>query len=201
MKRKIIIASGSESRKRLVKSLGFNFETEKSNYDEDMSEKLPAHKLAQKLALGKAQDVAQKHPNAIIIGADTFGIIDKKLIGQAKTSTEAKKVLKLINGRKHKLITGIAIIDTKNNKIISDYDISEVWIKKLSKKEIDSYIKTGEPLFKAPAYTIEKLGSVFIEKINGSDTAIVGLPMNKIYKHLLRLKINLLEKPYFNNCS
>ncbi|MDF1498131.1 MAG: Maf family protein [Patescibacteria group bacterium] len=201
MKRKIILASGSKSRKKLIKSLGFNFETEKSNYNEDMREKLPMHKLAQKIALGKAQAVAQKHKNAIIIGADTFGIIDRKLIGQAKTPIEAKKALKLISGRKHKLITGIAIVDTQNNKIISDYDISEVWIKRLSQKEIDCYVKTGEPLFKAPAYTIEGLGSVFVEKIRGNDTAIIGLPMNKIYNHLIKLGVNILEKPYYNNHS
>ncbi len=196
MQRKIILASGSESRKKLVQSLGFNFQIEKSEYEEDMAEKLSANKLAQHLALGKAQDVAQRHNNAIIIGLDTFGIIDKELIGQARTSEEAKKVLKLISGRKHELITGLAIIDTKNNKIISDYDISEVWIKKLSDKEIDSYIKTKEPLFKAPAYTIEKLGSVFIERINGSHTSIIGLPMQKVYIHLLNLGVNILESKY-----
>ncbi len=201
MKRKIILASGSESRKRLIKTIGFNFEIEKSNYEEDMSEKLPAYKLAKKLAFGKAQAVAQKHKNAIIIGADSFGILNGKFIGQAKTSKDAKNVLKLISGKKHKLITGIAIIDTKKNKIILDYDKSEVWIKKLSEKEINDYIKTKEPLFKAPAYTIEKLGSVFIEKISGSHTSIIGLPINKIYKHLLTLGVNLFEKPYHNNNS
>ena len=201
MKRKIIIASGSESRKKLIESIGFNFLFEKSKYEEDMSEKLPAHKLAQKLALRKAQDVARKHRNAIIIGADTFGIIDNKFIAQSKTPAEAKKVLRLISGRKHKLVTGVAFIDTQKNKTITDYDISEVWIKELTNKEIDNYVETKEPLFKAPAYTIEKLGSVFIEKINGSHTSIIGLPVPKIYSHLLTLGVNILEKPYYNNRS
>ncbi|MGP8321201.1 MAG: Maf family protein [Methanosarcinaceae archaeon] len=201
MKRKIILASGSESRKELLKSIGFNFLIEKSNYKEDMTEKLPAYKLVQKLALGKAQDVAQKHRNAIIIGADSFGVINGNFIGKAKTPKEAEKILKSISGKKHKLITGIAIIDTKTNKIISDYDISEVWIKKLTNQEIKNYIASEEPLFKAPAYTIAKLGSVFIEKINGNHTNIIGLPIQKIYKHLLEFNVNLLEKQYYNNCS
>ena len=76
--RKIILASNSEQRKKLLKTIGLNFEIEKSDYIEDMTEKLPAHKLAQKLALGKAQDVARKHKNAIIIGADTFIILGKE---------------------------------------------------------------------------------------------------------------------------
>ena len=201
MKRKIILASGSESRKKLIESIGFNFLIEKSEYEEDMSEKLPAFKLAKKLALGKAQAVAKKHKNAIIIGVDTFGIIDNKFIGQAKSPEEARNILKLLSGRKHKIITGIAIIDTQKNKIISDYDISQVWIKKLSTKEIDSYIKTKEPLFKASAYAIQKLGSVFIEKINGNHMGIIGLPIQKIYKHLLKLDVNILEKPYHNDHS
>ncbi len=78
MQRKIILASKSKQRKKLLKIIGLDFEIEKSNYMEDMTEKLPAYKLAQKLALGKAQDVAKKHKNAIIIGADTFVILGKE---------------------------------------------------------------------------------------------------------------------------
>jgi len=196
MKRKIIIASGSESRKTLIESIGFNFIFEKSEYEEDMSERLPAIKLVQKLALGKAQNVAQKHKDAIIIGADTFGVINNKFIGQARSPEEAKKILKRLSGKKHKVITGIAIIDTQKNKVITDYDISEIWFRNVSDKEIDSYVKTKEPLFKASAYAIQKLGSVFIEKINGNQMSIVGLPMQKIYTHLLKLDVNLLESKY-----
>lgn len=199
--RKIILASGSENKKKLIESIGLNFLIEKSEYEEDMSEKLPAIKLAKKLALGKAQNVAKRHKNAIIIGADTFGIINNKFIGQAKTPKEAKKILKLLSGRKHKIITGIAIIDTQKNRIICDHDISQVWIKKLSTKEIDSYIKTKEPMFRASAYAIQKLGSVFIEKIDGNHMGIIGLPIGKIHKHLLKLNVNILEKPYHNDHS
>ena len=126
MKRKIIIASGSENKKRLIESIGFNFQFEKSEYEEDMTEKISAHKLVQKLALGKAQDVAKRYKNAIVIGADTFGIIDNKFIGQARTPEEARKILRLLSDRKHKIITGLAIIDTKMNQTILDYNVSKV---------------------------------------------------------------------------
>ncbi|MCK4525174.1 MAG: septum formation inhibitor Maf [Candidatus Andersenbacteria bacterium] len=192
MKRKIILASGSPQRKKLLETIGLDFEIEKSNYKEDISEKIPAYKLAQKLALGKAQDVAQKHKNAIIIGADSFVVLGKEFLGKPHTPQKAKEILKKISGKKHQLITGIAIIDTKRNKIFTDYEITEVWLKKLNAKEINSYVKTKEPLDKAGGYAIQGIGSILIEKINGNYTNVVGLPINKVYKYLLKLGVNIL---------
>ncbi len=192
MKRKIILASGSKSRKNLLNAIGLNFEIQKSDYKENMDEKLPAHKLAQKLALGKAKSVAKKYKDAIVIGADSFGILNGKFLGKPRTASETKKMLRKLSGKKHELVTGIAIIDTRNNKTITDYDIGEVWIKKLTGKEINLYIKTEEPLDKAPSYTIDGIGSIFIEKINGNHSTIIGLPIQKIYKHLLKLGVNIL---------
>ena len=192
--RKIILASKSKQRKKLLEIIGLDFEIEKSDYVEDMTEKIPAHKLAQKLALGKAQDVAKKHKNAIIIGADTFVILGKEFLGKPHTPRKAKEMLKKISGKKHQLITGIAIIDTKRNKIFTDYEITEVWFKKISDKEIAKYIKTGEPLDKAGGYAIQKLGCLFIEKINGGYTNVVGLPINKVYEYLLKLGVDILKR-------
>lgn len=192
MKRKIILASGSPQRKKLLETIGLDFEIEKSNYKEDISEKIPAYKLAQKLALGKVQDVAQKHKNAIIIGADSFVVLGKEFLGKPHTPQKAKEILKKISGKKHQLITGIAIIDTKRNKIFTDYEITEVWLKKLNAKEINSYVKTKEPLDKAGGYAIQGIGSILIEKINGNYTNVVGLPINKVYKYLLKLGVNIL---------
>ncbi|MCK5413485.1 MAG: septum formation protein Maf [Candidatus Pacebacteria bacterium] len=196
MKRKIIIASGSESRKKLVKSIGFNFLFEKSEYKKDMTEKLSARKLAQKLALGKAQDVAQKHPNAIIIGIDSFVILDDEFLGKPHTPQEARVMLKKMSGKKHESIAGIAIIDTKNEKVVTDYETTGVWINKLTDKEIEDYVRTGEPLNKAGSYAIQKLGCILIDKIDGNYTNVLGLPVNKLYKHLIKLGVNILEEPY-----
>ena len=190
--RKIILASKSKQRKKLLKIIGLDFEIEESNYIEDMTEKLPAYKLAQKLALGKAMDVAKKHKDAIIIGADTFMILEKEFIGKPHTLQEAKKILKKISGKKHKFITGIAIIDTKRNKVFTDYEITDIWFKKLSNKEIESYIKTNEPLDKSGGYTIQGIGAIFVEKINGNYDNAIGLPVGKIYKHLLKLRVDVL---------
>jgi len=192
MQRKIILASKSKQRKKLLEIIGLDFEIEKSNYIEAMTEKLPAYKLAQKLALGKAQDVAKKYKDAIIIGADTFMILGKELIGKPHTMQEAKKTLKKISGKKHKFITGIAIIDTKKNKVFTDYEITEIWFKKLNDREIENYIKTNEPLDKSGGYTIQGIGAIFVKKINGNYDNAIGLPVGKIYEYLLKLKVDIL---------
>jgi len=194
-RKKIILAAGSISRINLLKTAGIEFTIEKSNYEEDMKIDLPANELCQKLALGKAMDVANNHKreNAVIIGADSFGIMDGRFIGKPGGAEEAKQTLKLISGKKHELITGFAIVDCENGKIATGFDISEVWIKSLSEKEIDKYIRTGEPLGKAPSYTIEGIGSLFIEKINGNCSTVTGLPMQKIYEKLQDLGIDLLD--------
>lgn len=194
MKRKIILASKSKPRKTILTATGLKFEVQKSSYKEDMNEKIPAYKLVQKLALGKAQNIAKKHENAIIIGADSFVVLDKEFLGKPHTAKRAKEMLKKISGKKHQLITGIAIIDTKKDKTITDYDITEVYFKKLSEKDIDLYIKTKEPLKKAGGYAVQGAGSVLIEKINGNHTNVIGLPTNKIYKHLLKLGVNILKQ-------
>lgn len=192
MKRKIILASSSKQRKKLLETIGLDFKIEESNYIEDMTEKIPAHKLVQKLALGKAQDVARKYKNAIVIGADTFIVLEKEFLGKPRTPQKAREMLRKISGKKHKVTTGIAIIDTKKNKTFTDYEITEVWFKKLTATEIKKYIKTGEPLDKAGGYAIQKLGCLFIEKINGDYTNVVGLPINKIYEYLLKLDVDIL---------
>lgn len=195
MKKKIILASGSVSRINLLKTAGIEFTIEKSNYEEDMKIDLPANELCQKLALGKAMDVANKHKgeNAVIIGADSFGIVDGRFIGKPNGADEARQVLKLISGKKHELITGFALVDCENGKTATGFDIAEVWIKDFSEKEIDKYLKTGEPLDKAPSYTIEGIGSLFIEKINGNCSTVIGLPVQKIYVKLLDFGIDLLD--------
>lgn len=195
MKKKIILASGSVSRIKLLKAAGIEFSVEKSSYEEDMGIDLPANELCQKLALGKAMDIAKKHKreNAVIIGADSFGIIDGKFIGKPSGADEAKQVLRLISGRKHELITGFAIVDCTKGKFTTGFDTAEVWIKNLSEKEIEKYVKTGEPLGKAPSYTIEGIGSVFVEKINGNCSTVIGLPIQKLYERLIDFDVNLLD--------
>lgn len=178
----------------LLRQIKLDFEIRESEYEEDMSAMSDPYELAKFLALGKAQDVAKYYADAIIIGADTFVFSGGKFIGKPKDTTDAKRILTDFSGKTHEIVTGLAIIDTKNNTVITDYDEARVTFRKLSAEEIDDYVATGEPLDKAGAYGLMHRGAVLIEKIEGDFYSVVGLPLNKLHLALKKLGVNTLEK-------
>lgn len=190
MKQRIILASTSPRRKELLKQIGLDFDIVPSAYEEDMSLKLKNSELAKTLAYGKARDVADKIKKGVIIGSDTFIVFQGKRIGKPKDKKDAQRTLKMISGKWLLNYSGIAIIDTKNKRELTDYEITKVKIKELDNKEIDAYIATGEPLDKAGAFGIQGRGAVFIEKINGCYSNVVGLPLYKLYINLKKLNID-----------
>lgn len=148
--------------------------------------------MAVELALGKARDVASKNTNAVIIAADYFVILDGEYLGKPHCAEEARTMLRKISGKKQSFVTGMAIIDTDSGKTFTDFEISEIWVTEISDDEIEDYIKTGEPFSKAGGYAIQEIGSVFIEKVHGSYTSIVGLPINKLYRILTKLGVKVI---------
>lgn len=191
--KKIILASSSPRRKELLKKLGIPFEVVASQFEELMDSTIDSHSLAKKLSFGKAQAVASYYKNSIIIAADTFIVCNGELMGKAHTEAEARKMLNKLSGRQHLVITGFAVIDTQTNRTISYSEQSTVYIKKLNKKDIDDYIKSGEPFEKAGAYAIQGLGAKIIEKYEGDYFNIVGLPINSLSKTLAEFGI---KSPY-----
>ena len=152
------------------------------------------YELAKFLALGKAQDVAKHYDDAIIIGADTFVFSGRKFIGKPKDEADARKILTEFSGKTHEIVTGLAIIDTKNNMVVNDYDEARVTFRKLSTEEIEDYVATGEPMDKAGAYGLMHRGAVLIEKVEGDFYSVIGLPLNKLHMALKKLGVNTLEK-------
>lgn len=189
--RKIILASSSPRRKILLKQMGLDFEAVVSDFEEKIDAKLSPHKLAEKLSLGKAKSVAYKYNNAIIIAADTFVIFNEKIIGKPIDDKDAKRILRLLSGKGHSIITGFTILDTKVNRSVTKSVETKVTFKKLSDKEIDSYIKTGEPLDKAGAYGIQEKGGIFIKKIDGDYFNIVGLPIYSVVEELKKFGVEV----------
>ncbi|MHA1758435.1 MAG: Maf family protein, partial [Promethearchaeota archaeon] len=130
----------------------------------------------------------------IIIAADTIVELNGEIIGKASNEEEAFKILKNLIGKTHNLITGIAITPLFKNKIVVDFDKTEVEFLGLSDEEIWAYIKTGEWRGRAGAYSIRDKASMFIKAINGSSSNVIGLPMHKIYKILKNeFDINLFK--------
>lgn len=175
--KRLILASASEGRKMVLSQVGFEFTIFPSNFAEDLNSESDPYKLVSLLSVGKAQAVAEKFRNAVVIGADTVGFYGGKILGKPKTMTEAKKMLKFLSGTIHLMITGLTAIDCDSKKIITKISVSKIFFRKLADDEINEYVKTGEPMTKAGGYAIQGRGGKFIDKIEGEYSGALGLPL------------------------
>lgn len=191
--KKIILASQSPRRKALLKQIGLDFEVIVSSFEEKIDKNLKPGELAEKFSLEKAKDVAKRQKNAIIIAADTFVVLGNEILGKPKTKELAKKMLEKLSGKAHLVITGFTIIDTKSGKTVTKSVESKLFMKKLTKEEIDTYVNTGEPLDKAGAYAVQEKGGLFIKKIEGDFFNVVGLPIFAVTWELKKFGINILQ--------
>ena len=116
---KLILASNSLTRKKLLTDAGLVFEINPSNYEEDMTLPMPPKELVAHLSRGKAKDVAQRHKEGIILGADTIIVYQDKILGKPHTPEKSREMLKMLSGKQHSAITGFTVIDTENNKTIA----------------------------------------------------------------------------------
>ncbi len=192
--RKIILASASPRRKEILKITGLNFAVCTSDYEEEINLPLRPRELARFLSRKKAEAVAHKYKNAVIIAADTFIVFKNRLLGKPRTDKEAEKMLGMLNGKMHSVITGFTIIDTANNKILSRSVETKVYFKKLGVEEISAYVSSKEPLNKAGAYAIQGLGAVFIKKIDGDFFNVMGLPLCALTESLKKFRVHVLKK-------
>ncbi|KKP59268.1 MAG: septum formation inhibitor Maf [Candidatus Magasanikbacteria bacterium GW2011_GWC2_34_16] len=192
LSKKIILASTSPRRKELFGKLGLPFVVEASDYEEDMTLKMPPQKLAKFLSYGKAAVVAKKHKSGIVIGADTFVVFNNHLLGKPKSKAEAKKMLKKLSGKRVDILTGLAIIDVDSGKKINTIDVTKVFIRKLTDQEINNYIASGEPMDKAGAFAIQGLGAVIIKRIEGDFMGAMGLPLFILAKELKKIGVSVL---------
>ncbi len=176
--RKIILASLSPRRREILKKLRLPFTTEGSGHEEDLKLKLNPHDLAKHLALRKAEAVAKRHKNAIIIGADTIVVLKGRVLGKPESAADARKMLGRLSGKAHTVITGFAIIDTKTGEKVSKACETRVHFRKLTAREIAEYVRTREPLDMAGSYAIQGMGGAFIKRIEGDYYTVVGLPLS-----------------------
>ena len=191
--KKIILASTSPRRHNLLQQIGLKFEIVPSKYEEDMTLKLPPHELAMVLARGKASEVAERRKSGIIIGVDTFVALNKEVIGKPHNKVNAKKMLEKISNKILDVYSGVAIIDAKTKKEIIDYEITKVKIRKISSLEIKKYIDTKEPLDKAGAFGMQGLGAIFVAKVDGCYSNVVGLPLHNLAKNLAKIGVDVFS--------
>jgi len=194
--RKIILASASPRRKEILDITGLKFSVCVSDYEEDLTLSLKPPELARSLSLKKAEAVAHKYKNAIIIAADTVIVLKNRLLGKPGTEKEAEKMLRMLNGKAHSVISGFTIMDTGSGKIVSRSVETKVFFRKCGEKEILAYVRSKEPLDKAGAYAIQGLGAVFIEKIDGDFFNVMGLPLYALAESLKKFGVYVLKKRY-----
>lgn len=191
--KKIVLASKSLRRKQILEQAGLKFSVDVSNFDEKtVSAKKPGE-LVKLLSLAKANAVADKYKDAIIIGSDTVVVLGKEILGKPETKRQAKEMLKKLSGKTHFVFSGYAIIDTKDNKTISGYVETKVKFKDLTDKEISTYVTKCEVLDKAGAYAIQDKAAVFIEYIQGDYLSVVGLPLAAVYKALSKFGVDITK--------
>lgn len=194
MQRKIVLASGSFHRKMLLEQIGLkDFEVVESEYQEDMQAMDDPIELVKFLALKKAEDVAKKFDDAIIISGDTFAVFEGKFIGKPKDKAEAKRTLLSFSEKEVWAVSGFAIIDTKNGKIINDYGEGKIKFRKIFEEELDDYLIGDEALKLAGGFGVLKKAAVFMDSFSGDFFSIVGLPIAKIYLELKKLGVNSLR--------
>jgi septum formation protein len=191
--KKIILASASPRRKEILRITGLKFAVCKSDYEENLNLSLRPRELARFLSRKKAESVSHKYKNAIIIAADTFIVLKNRLLGKPHREKEAAKMLRMLNGKSHSVITGFTIMDTGCNKIVSRSVETKVYFKKLSGEDINEYVRSKEPLDKAGAYAVQGLGAVFIDKIDGDFFNIMGLPLSALTDNLKKFGVNVLR--------
>lgn len=182
--RKIILASKSKARQKLLKQIGLKFKIVESRVEENRILKRRCSDLVIDNASRKAEDVAARFDSGVVIAADTVVLVGRKIIGKPKNIKDAFNTLKLLSRRPQWVYTGLAVIDIDNNKTFTAYEKTRIYMRGLSDEQIKDYFKRQSPLDKAGSFDIQGPGGMFIDRIEGCFYNVVGLPLSKLAKIL-----------------
>ena len=189
----IILASGSAQRKKLLKQIGLKFSIRPSNVPEIEKIQTTCSALVKANALLKAEDVASRFKKGVVIGADTVVYIgNKQIVGKPRSLKEAKNILKTLFSQAQWVYTGVAVINIETGQRVVDYEKTKVFMLPLSDEEIISYHKKVNPFDKAGGFDIEGFGSIFIQRIEGCYSNVIGLPIAKLSEMLKKVGVSLL---------
>lgn len=186
--RKIVLASNSPRRIAIFEMLNIPFIQVSPEVSEKKKDEASPEKTAIERALMKAKSVSDKFPENPIIGIDTIVIIDHKVLGKPEDEDDARRMLRMLSGRLHSVVSAIGLVN--NGQYTTTYDKTFVRFRNISDEEIINYIKTGEPMDKAGAYAVQGKGAIFIEEIFGDFYNIMGIPITKLYSILIDIGIN-----------
>ena len=179
----VVLASQSPRRSEILRQAGIEFTVRIADVDEAVIAGETPEEYVQRLAVDKASAVPAS-PGEIVLGADTTVVIDGEILAKPAGEADAVRMLTLLSGRRHDVLTGICL--RRGAKIVRDYATTGVVFAPLSEKEIEAYVASGEPMDKAGAYAIQGLACKFVERIEGDYFNVMGLPISLVYRHLSR---------------
>lgn len=187
---KLILASASPRRAEILRSARLSCEIIPADVDEARLDSESPEQMVQRLALAKAKAVAAAlaivEP-AIVLGADTVVVIGEKILGKPLTAARAIEMLRELQGREHRVITGVAALAHPSGASLAEIESTSVWFERMTEREIAGYVATGEPLDKAGAYAIQGIAARYIPRIEGDYFNVVGLPLARLWKMLRQL--------------
>jgi septum formation protein len=184
--KKIILASSSPRRIELLKQWGISFRVIPSGVDENTSLIKPSY-LVRELAYRKGCYVAKRYPCSLVLSADTIVVLNGRIVGKPINRKESEEIVRALNGSKHKVYTGVAIIENDQKSVF--YDVACVKMRKLPENELRQLF--GKHMDKAGSYAVQDADDSFVEKIYGDYYTVVGLPYIKLVAELRKFKINL----------
>jgi septum formation protein len=181
LREKLVLASGSPRRAEILERAGWPHEIIVAGIDETLLPNEEAAAYVQRLARSKAEAVASRLEQGLVLGADTTVVVANQILGQPADEADARRMLNLLNAKWHEVLTGVAIVKVGGETRVA-YETTRVRFAEMSESEIDWYIATGEPFGKAGAYGIQGKASLFIEEIEGDYPNIMGLPIRLVYE-------------------
>ncbi len=187
--RRLILASSSPRRERLLSELGLPFAKVPPLFDEGSVELRSPSELALELARGKARSVACRYPEDVVLGADTVVYLEGEVLGKPGSREEAKAMLRALSGRRHEVFTGVCLVCLGMGLEEAFVEVSSVFFRDLSEEEIEAYANSGEPMDKAGAYAVQGKGASLVRRVEGCFYNVVGLPVSRVCEALSRFGI------------
>jgi septum formation protein len=178
----LLLASSSERRAQYLRELGFSFRRVAPEVDERRLRSESAQRYVRRLAIAKTLAVARRFPHAWVVGADTTVVVDGAFLGKPRDARDARRMLKRLSGRSHRVVSGIALARAEDGFLRHRTAVTRVFFRALSRKDVFWYVGTGEPLDKAGAYGIQGKGGLLVERIEGSFSNVVGFPLEKFFE-------------------
>jgi len=190
---KLVLASSSPRRQAYLKDLGIPFRRVSPEVDETRRRAESPRAYVRRIAVEKASAVSEHYPTSWVVSADTTVVVDKTVLGKPRNAAEARKMLRKLSGRSHRVLSGMALVHRAQSVAHSAVSSTRVFIRRLNEDEIRWYVGTGEPLDKAGAYAAQGKGGLLVTRIEGSFSNVVGFPLEKFYELLKACGLSLLR--------